>query len=223
MQKLGLKLFFGFGFSFIACFVNVIGFYRFAKYYLSFMTGNVVNLSVDLVTNSGGLLLQNGLIILAFILGAGFIDTITAHINGKSTQTILIIELCFLAATIGFTFLNVGWWAAVPLSFLMGIQSVAHIFVNKMDLGKEYVAGNIYSLGETLVDSLMKKTTWSGFRLNLFAIFSYVAGGVIGGLVVPHISMRAALIFVFFSLLILLCVTLATRTPDINAEPEERL
>ncbi len=90
--------------------------------------------------------------------------------------------------------------AAFPLACVMmialamGLQNVLHQAVGGIDVGRGYVTGMLFSLGQTVARVPKGKATWANARTSLFNWLSFVVGATAGALGVHGLGFTQCLV-----------------------------
>lgn len=171
-------------------YVDALGFIYLGGYFLSFMSGNLTHLGVDVVRHFSHAWVSAA-IILTFILGA-FLGTLAAHHGLRNrTCTVLLLSAVLLAAAAGAHTAELTVLTIVSATLSMG--AINCIFVSNRDevtTGVGYMTGTLVKLGQDLAHNLISKDRiQAGSRVLLLT--GFVGGVMLGASMHPVLGLDA--------------------------------
>ncbi len=177
-----------------AGFLDAIGYMQLSGLYVSFMSGNSTRLGVDLAQGNMAVVFQSGCVIAVFVLGAFAGTVIASQFDRPSPAPILAAEFGLVAIALLLTQAQVGFAALLPVAAAMGLQNVLHHTVSGADLGKSFLTGTLFGIGQALAHYVCRKGRAAVAIVQLACWLAFVAGVVGGALVITSVSLRDALL-----------------------------
>ncbi len=195
-----------------AGFLDAVGYMQLSGLYVSFMSGNSTRLGVDLAQGNLAVVLQSASVIATFVLGA-FAGTLIADaLDRPRPVPILVAEIALLTVALCLTRTQIGFASLLPVAAAMGLQNVLHHKVFGADLGKGFLTGTLFGLGQALAFYARGKGPAAAAIVQLTSWIAFVAGVVGGALVITALSLGDALLLALALLtLVTLVVAYATR------------
>lgn len=176
----------------IAGFIDAIGYLGLGKVYFSFMSGNSTKLGIALFKGDYSVWATTGVVVLLFIVGA-FID-LTLILSAESILFVIAITLVLLLHTNSVLF---------PLAVAMGMQNTMHQMVAHADVGKGFVSGTLFGIGQAIAKAVRGKAPASEWAVLALSWIMFVIGAALGALLFTQASLLISL-FVALSALALL-------------------
>ena len=120
------------------------------------------------------------LVVGAFVLGAASGTLVSERAGKEPFLALLSTELGLLLAGIAVAVLVAPAPALVIVAVAMGLQNAIHQSIAGADVGKSFITGTLYGLGDSLARFLTRKG--DGRRVLVFALsWSAFVGGVMVG------------------------------------------
>jgi oxalate decarboxylase len=176
-----------------AGFVDAIGYTHIGKLYLSFMSGNTTRFGIAVSEWDTATILLAGAVIALFVVGAGIGALLTDAPAPRPMARVLGVEVALFALALALV-LAVGSEAALlPVAVAMGMQNSVHQVVLKADIGKSFVTGALFGLGQSLARALRDRARSAEWLVYAASWLSFVGGVVLGSVVLMQASLALAL------------------------------
>ncbi|MCK0197067.1 DUF1275 domain-containing protein [Ancylobacter sp. 6x-1] len=177
----------------LAGYVDAVGYAHIGNLYLSFMSGNSTRLGLALGNLDGKAVLWVGAIIALFVLGAALGTYVCDAAPTRRISAILATEtLLFVLALLLLT--GTGWAPALlPVAAAMGLQNAIHQSVHGADIGKSFVTGALFSLGQSIANALRGKGTAGACAFYALSWGTFVLGAATGAVTLAAIGLPFAL------------------------------
>lgn len=134
----------------IAGFVDAVGYAHLGGLFLSFMSGNSTRLGIQIANAHWDLAGLTATIITSFVLGA-FLGTRIADATGDwKLVSILGVEVVLFALAAALTAGGLGLPSLIPVAVAMGMQNSVHQIIAGADIGKSFVTGALFGIGQSL-------------------------------------------------------------------------
>lgn len=192
----------------IAGFIDAIGYLGLGKVYLSFMSGNSTKLGIALFKGDYSVWATTGVVVLLFIVGA-FIGTLitdlfrqyhlTLILSAESILFVIAITLVLLFHTNSVLF---------PLAVAMGMQNTMHQMVAHADVGKGFVSGTLFGIGQAIAKAVRGKAPASEWAVLALSWITFVIGAALGALLFTQASLFISLIVALSAFVLLIPYTL---------------
>jgi len=173
----------------IAGFVDAVGYAHLGGLFLSFMSGNTTRLGIALGQQHWAMAGQAVTVIASFVFGA-FLGTLLSMRAGSwKLVLILAVEVALFALATGLVLLDAGFAALLPVAVAMGLQNSVHQVIGGADIGKSFVTGALFGMGQALAKCLTrtaKHTEWLAYAASWG---SFVVGALIGALALGHFGL----------------------------------
>jgi len=193
------------GLSFLAGFVDAVGFVHLGGYFVAFMSGNSTQMAVSLPDGLAGALMPAALIFL-FVLGA-IAGTLMEQRFSSALGLLVLAALLGVAATLAAMRLDEAAILATP--FVMGAMNTV-MRAGHGGMAVTYMTGNLVKLGQTIVAAFQGGGRWAWLPYLLLWI-GLVAGAVSGAVAYGEMEL-AALWLPTAGLVALAALRLATRS-----------
>ncbi|MDQ0346930.1 YoaK family protein [Ancylobacter vacuolatus] len=177
----------------VAGFVDAVGYAHLGGLFLSFMSGNSTRLGIQLAQGHWPLALFTASVIAGFVAGAFLGTLITDAVGEWKLVAVLGSEVLLFALAAGLAGLDTGRLTLLPVALAMGMQNSVHQVIAGADIGKSFVTGALFGLGQALarwakgrgepVEALAYAGSWA----------SFVAGAGIGALLLAASGLVPAL------------------------------
>lgn len=178
----------------LAGFIDSIGYLGLGKVYLSFMSGNSTKLGIALFEADYALWAATGTVVLLFIAGA-FVGTFITESWGKWHLTlILIVECVLFLFAIMLSILFHTQYIIFPIAMAMGMQNTMHQMVAHADVGKGFVSGTLFGIGQALAKAARGKAPASEWAVLALSWFIFVIGAALGAWMLVNSGLLLSLI-----------------------------
>ncbi|HWL69703.1 MAG TPA: YoaK family protein [Geminicoccus sp.] len=186
-------------------FNDAVGYSALGHLYLSFMSGNSTHFGMSLASGDWPGLLLAGSIIGTFVAGTSLGTVIADRFPQSMAPRILGIELVIMLWAVAASYFGAGPLALVPVAGAMGMQNVLHQVIGGADVGKGFVTGSLFALGQSLARLASGREQGAAAFQNGWSWLSFVAGVCIGALTYGTLGLPAALGAAAIALAVMLC------------------
>ena len=177
----------------LAGFLDAVGYVELHHLYVSFMSGNSTQLGIALAAASWRDVLAVLTIVGSFVAGACVGTRISDAAGSRRATTILVVELFFLAIASGFSMGERERLAMTLVAFVMGMQNTLHQVVAGADIGKGFITGTLFGLGEALARVFRTAGSARSAAFNFLSWFSFVSGTAVGTLALSWFGLKDCL------------------------------
>lgn len=198
----------------LAGFLDAAAFLRFDHLYVSFMSGNSTHLGMAVAEGTGPVLLSVLGVVGAFVAGATAGTWIADQAAPRLVPRVLGLEAGLLAAATGVLLGGRSLACAMLVALAMGLQNVLHQAVGGVDVGKGFVTGMLFRLGQSLARLWSGKATRGQALTSLLNWLAFVGGAALGTFVVHGFGFSGCLLValaVIGALMLILPRSLATQ------------
>lgn len=180
--------------TWIAGYLDAVGYVQLGHLYVSFMSGNSTQLGMTLA--AGHPVFPILAIIAAFVLGSAAGTVLADKAVRYALVAVFASEIFTFIVAIALVVLGYGSAGLALAAVAMGMQNTQHQAVAGADVGKGFVTGSLFALGESLVRCLQGRARIFQALSNLLAWGAFVTGVLMGAhtLSVIGLSMSLALI-----------------------------
>ncbi|MCS0494898.1 DUF1275 family protein [Ancylobacter sp. MQZ15Z-1] len=176
----------------VAGFVDAVGYAHLGGLFLSFMSGNSTRLGIQIADADRAHAALTACVIGGFVAGA-FAGTLVSDRAGEWKLTaILCAEVVLFALAWALVGAGVGFAALLPVALAMGMQNSVHQLVAGADIGKSFVTGALFGLGQSLARFVSGRESAGEAAAYAASWGSFVAGAAIGALVLAATGLSAA-------------------------------
>lgn len=190
----------------IAGFLDAVGYVQLSHLYVSFMSGNSTHLGMSIAAGVWSDVCSAALVIVAFVVGAS-LGTITADRAGEGRiVAVLSAECLVLLIAFGLALAGYPRAALLVVAAAMGVQNALHQLIAGADVGRSFITGTLFGLGQSLAQILVGKGCTRRAMLLASSWLSFVSGAVAGTVAFAALGLLPSLAFVIalLSLAILL-------------------
>ncbi|MDQ0171869.1 YoaK family protein [Paenibacillus tundrae] len=192
----------------IAGFIDAIGYLGLGKVYLSFMSGNSTKLGISLFKGDYSVWATTGVVVLLFIVGA-FIGTLITELSRQYHLTLILsAESILFVIAITWVILLHNDSILFPLAVAMGMQNTMHQMVAHADVGKGFVSGTLFGIGQAIAKAVRGKAPVSEWAVLALSWITFVLGAALGALLFTQASLFISLIVALSALVLLIPYTL---------------
>lgn len=202
------KLVLSFNLSFLAGFIDIMGFVLAGGLFLSFMSGNSTIMVDGVVRMDGYTALRCASAIVLFVFGS-FVGDLASSRFKKSIPAVLGIETAVACVVLAASFFVHEWYLFLLLAGMMGMQNSIHINISGVGLTKNFYTGTLQRIGASLSQMVQKKQNGRETRLLAFCWMSLLLGALVGGVLIGYFALPALIAFAIA--LLVLTLTLALR------------
>jgi len=177
----------------VAGFLDAVGYAQLGGLYVSFMSGNSVHLGMALANKQWPNVLIIFAIIGSFVLGAatgtaiGDASSRYLHIN------IIAGEFLLFLVAIALTLAGHGTPALAFVSVALGMQNVLRQRIAGTDVGKSFITGALFALGESLARLLRGRPAAVQGAENALSWISFVSGAALGTVTLAQLGLGGSL------------------------------
>lgn len=191
----------------LAGWVDATAFVRFARTYVSFMSGNSTALAAAVSGTDSPRLVLLASVLLAFVAGVIAGESIAIAAGRRRHAAALVGEAAVLA-TAGVTALPAGapFVPTVLLAFALGIQNAALHSAGGLKVALTYVTGTLVRLGRAITAALVRRGKWRAALPHAFLWLGLMAGAVAGAAV----ARVSAALSIFLAAMIALAIAAVT-------------
>jgi uncharacterized membrane protein YoaK (UPF0700 family) len=178
----------------IGGFVDAVGYAATGHLYLSFMSGNSTQFGMALARGDTHVIGWTGAVIAAFVLGAFLGSLIAAFETQPKLPLVLMGEfLCFVAA-----WMLLDRWtveaALLLVALAMGMQNVIHTPVAGASIGRSFVTGTLFGVGNALARACLRRASLKEAAADAASWLAFIAGVTGGALVLGAVGIATALL-----------------------------
>ena len=193
----------------LAGFLDAAGYVELNHLYVSFMSGNSTHLGMSLPTGNLADIFGILAIVGAFVAGACGGTWISDH--GGANAVVLNIggEVLLLFSALVLSSISLPHIALFLVAAAMGMQNSLHQIVAGADVGRGFITGVLFSLGQSL--ARMKNGDGQGRRAlsSLFSWSAFVLGAVAGAFSLSYVGLVACLgMAVTVAVVVMICLQL---------------
>jgi len=191
----------------LAGFNDAVGYSALSHLYLSFMSGNSTHFGMSLAGGDWPGILLAGSIILMFVVGTSVGTVIGDSFPQSMARRILGIEIVIMLSAMVGSWLGAGPAALVPVAGAMGMQNVLHQVIGGADVGKGFITGSLFGLGQALARLVLGKGQGGTAFQYGWSWLSFIAGVGTGTLAYGALGLPSALAVVTIVLAGMLVLT----------------
>ncbi|QIB33798.1 YoaK family protein [Ancylobacter pratisalsi] len=177
----------------IAGFVDAVGYAHLGGLFLSFMSGNSTRLGIQLADADWAHVGFTAGVIGSFVGGAFLGTTLSDAVGEMKLILILCCEVVMFAIAWALVFAGIGYGALLPVALAMGMQNSVHQVIAGADVGKSFVTGALFGLGQSLSRFATRRETPQEAASYAASWASFVTGAAIGALVLAWSSLSVAM------------------------------
>lgn len=177
----------------LAGFLDAVGYIELKHLYVSFMSGNSTHLGTALGKGDWLDALAAGVIIASFVAGS-FAGTLIGERSVRFlVVAVLECELVLLLLAVALALGGRRHLALLPVAFAMGMQNTLHQVVAGADLGKSFITGALFSLGQSLARWARGRASIVQPAAHLLSWTVFIGGAALGAIVFVATGLAAAL------------------------------
>ncbi|PZQ85986.1 MAG: DUF1275 domain-containing protein [Ancylobacter novellus] len=178
----------------IAGFVDAVGYAHLGGLFLSFMSGNSTRLGMQMAIGNWHVVGLAATVIGCF-LGGAFLGTLIADATRDwKLVAILSAEVALFALAVVLTADGAGFVDMLPVAVAMGMQNSVHQIIAGADIGKSFVTGALFGLGQSLARMLSGKSNPKEAAAYASSWASFVLGALIGTLLLAAVGLSMTLV-----------------------------
>jgi oxalate decarboxylase len=178
----------------IAGFVDAVGYAHLGGLFLSFMSGNSTRLGMQMAVGNWHVVGLAATVVGCFLSGA-FLGTLIADAaGGWKLVTILSAEVALFALAAVLTAGGADFVDMLPVAVAMGMQNSVHQIIAGADIGKSFVTGALFGLGQSLALMLSGKSSPREAAAYASSWASFVLGALIGTLLLAAAGLSMTLV-----------------------------
>ncbi|MBW9117968.1 DUF1275 domain-containing protein [Rhizobium cauense] len=193
----------------LAGFVDAVGYAQLNRLYVSFMSGNSTHLGMVLASGQWGEAVSAGSVIVAFVTGS-FMGTLLSDAVDKPLLALISSEMLFCAIAAGMAAIGFGMCSMTVVAAIMGIQNVMHQSIANTDVGKGFITGALFGLGQAAAHAIRDRANLASASVNACSWLSFVGGVVCGAHSVGSLGVALSLGVVCFGFLVMIALVFQT-------------
>jgi uncharacterized membrane protein YoaK (UPF0700 family) len=180
--------------TFLAGFLDVVGYVELHQLYVSFMSGNSTHLGMALFRLNMSSVLSILCIVAAFVLGVVAGTCIADQVKERLLFTVSTVETSILIFSYCLAILEHNYLALVAVAFVMGIQNILHQTVRGADIGRGFVTGSLFNFGQSLARLCNDRSQAITALANLSVWTCFVAGSWAGAFIYGRMGLSSTLL-----------------------------
>jgi uncharacterized membrane protein YoaK (UPF0700 family) len=189
----------------LAGFNDAVGYSALGHLYLSFMSGNSTHFGMSLAGADWTGVLLAGSIILIFVVGTSVGTMIGDRYPQSMAPRILATELVILLGAAAGAHFAASPATLVPVAGAMGMQNVLHQVIGGADVGKGFITGSLFGLGQSLARFLAGRGQGEAAFQHAWSWLSFIAGVFTGALTYRMLGLSLAFAVSATALAAMLC------------------
>jgi len=191
----------------VAGFLDAVGYIELQHLYVSFMSGNSTHLGMSLAAAHWRDAFDASVIIGTFVLGA-LGGTLIADASQRFvTMVVLNTELGLLLLAAALTIGDYDRIALILVALTMGMQNTLRQVVSGADLGKTFITGVLFAIGQSMARWFRSRTPFVQVRSNILSWTAFIVGAVLGALTLTAFGLALALCVIVITLSIVIALT----------------
>ncbi|MDR7032717.1 YoaK family protein [Mesorhizobium sp. BE184] len=198
--------------SFVAGFVDALGFLSLGGYFVSFMSGNSTRLAVGVWESLAQAAMPAGLIAL-FVLGVTVGTLLSRRATGAQGRSILRAIAALVATAAAIAGLGYDRAAILLVPIAMGALNTIFQRDGEVSVGVTYMTGTLVKFGQYLAAALAGGDRW-GWSPYLLLWAGLIVGSICGAAAYPLFGLNA----LWLPALALATLSLAWREPVLTAQ-----
>jgi uncharacterized membrane protein YoaK (UPF0700 family) len=164
----------------IAGFLDAAAFIKLNHLYVSFMSGNSTHLGIDIAQGAFPQVLPVLTIITAFVAGASIGTWIADQSGVGLLMNLLGVEVGLIIIAIVLSMTGLDLISLTVVAVTMGMQNVLHQTINGTDVGKSFITGTLFALGQSLARLQQGVNELDRVVSNLLSWGAFVGGATLG-------------------------------------------
>jgi uncharacterized membrane protein YoaK (UPF0700 family) len=188
----------------LAGFLDAVGYVQLQHLYVSFMSGNSTQFGMAVARADWTDILLAGVVIGSFIVGA-CLGTLVCEVSDRfEIFAVLGSEFLIFLAALALAASAYNRAALVLVALAMGAQNNLHQIVAGADVGKGFITGTLFALGQSLALWLRRRKPISQAGSNLLSWLAFIGGVAVGTFVLGVIGLipLLAVVATIYALLI---------------------
>jgi oxalate decarboxylase len=180
--------------TFVAGFVDSVGYVSVGQFYLAFMSGNTTRLGMSLAAGDNDVAAWGVAIIATFVAGA-FIGSLLASIVERA-KILLVLggEIICFGATCALLSFDLGRPALLPITLAMGMQNTIHQAVSGAETGRSFITGTLFGLGQSLAQAAIGRGRYATAGIHLVIWLAFTSGVILGALILSRLGVARSLL-----------------------------
>jgi uncharacterized membrane protein YoaK (UPF0700 family) len=177
----------------LAGFLDAVGYVQLQHLYVSFMSGNSTHFGMSVAHGDWSDVLFAGVVIGSFVVGACLATLIREISNRFEIMAVLTSEFLIFLGALGLAASAYDRPALVLVAIAMGAQNTLHQIVGGADVGKGFITGTLFGLGQSLALWLRQRKPITLTASKLLSWVAFIGGAVVGTLVLGAIGLTSSL------------------------------
>jgi uncharacterized membrane protein YoaK (UPF0700 family) len=191
----------------LAGFMDAVGFIPLGHLYLSFMSGNSTHLGMSLAGAHWADAQIAAAVVGAFVIGVCTGTVLADRFSTHFLRAVLSGELLVFCIAIALISGGHQRVALVLIAVGMGMQNTLHQVVAEADIGRGFITGNLFSLGQALARLPRNRAEFGLATQNAFSWMSFITGVIMGTSVFAGLGLSTSLTIAALILASLIVVT----------------
>jgi uncharacterized membrane protein YoaK (UPF0700 family) len=165
--------------SWLAGFVDAIGFLHLGGFFVSFMSGNSTRLAVAVSDQDWAQAAKAGGIILVFVIGV-VVGSFCGHLARQQRRlAVLSLQTCLLIGAAALYQFGFGLAGTIMLVLAMGAENTVFLRDGEVSIGLTYMTGTLVKMGQRLAAAMLggRELAWFPY----FALWCALGSGAIVG------------------------------------------
>ncbi|MGM5019105.1 YoaK family protein [Tardiphaga sp. 367_B4_N1_1] len=164
---------------FIAGFLDAVGVTFLSGIFVSFMSGNSINLGITVAHGRTAAVIPIVSAIASFVLGA-FIGSLIAQRRTLATTIVLMSEVAMIVLSIAILGTVNGFIALLPVCIAMGMQNAIPRSVSGVAIGRSFVTGELFGVGHSMAMALRDRNQLRQAAVHGASWLTIVLGAISG-------------------------------------------
>jgi uncharacterized membrane protein YoaK (UPF0700 family) len=178
----------------VAGFLDAAAYIELNHLFVSFMSGNSTHLGMVLASGSLLDILSVVVIVVAFVAGGGGGTWIADNTGCHTLMSVLGAEILFFLAAIALALFHRDRSALALVATAMGMQNALHQLVSGADVGKSFITGALFGLGQAIARLFRDVAEIGRASSNLLNWLAFVGVAALGTLAPGWIGLPGCLI-----------------------------
>ncbi len=178
----------------VAGYFDAVGYVQLGHLYVSFMSGNSTHLGMSLAAGAWRDVVLAGFVVGAFVLGACLGTIVVDRSGATRVVAVLLAELLVLLTALGLAVSIDPRAAMIGVAAAMGMQNAVHQLIAGADVGRSFITGVLFNLGQSLAKVVAGKEGASRTMVVLaLSWIAFVFGTVLGSLAFTTLGLQLSL------------------------------
>lgn len=208
--------------TFVAGFLDAIGVTYLSGIFVSFMSGNSIGLGIAVAHGRAAVAIPIASAIASFVVGA-FMGSLIVQRKAYATMIVLMLEVVFIMLAILLVEEVGGFIALLPVCIAMGMQNAIPQSVAGVAIGRSFVTGELFGIGEALARALKDRSELRQAALHAVSWITIVLGAISGAASLTQFGLAPCLGASAVALFLLMAIDACAQFDALHAATEESL